>query len=134
MTQIYVVGVPQTLAVFAATAIAGEAASAAYAASLAENIATLARNLAPFGSEDTGSGKPGTLRESIAAEGNRVVVTAPYAGFVEYGAEGNNTPAQPYLRPAVEAVDDKSSIAAAVAILGRGVGSKVGGLLGRVLR
>ena len=123
MTTMVVVGVPQTLATFAATAIAGKAAADAYAEVLAENIATLARTYAP---KDTHQ-----LEESIRAEGNRVVVGAEYGGFVEYGAPGNNTPAQPYLRPAADQVSHQSAIAAAAGILGRGLRSRVGGFFGR---
>ena len=128
MTLMKVVGVPQTLATFAATAIAGHAAADAYAESLAKSIAELARSYAPVGDEE----HPGPhLFETIHAEGNRVLVDAPYGGFVEYGAPGNNTPAQPYLRPAADEVSHTSAFAAAAAILRRGIGSRISSFLGR---
>lgn len=123
MTTMVVVGVPQTLATFAATAVAGHAAADAYAESLARSVAELARTYAP---KETGE-----LSESIHAEGNRVLVDAEYGGFVEYGAPGNNTPAQPYLRPAADQVSHAGALSAAAAILRRGFGSRISRALGR---
>ena len=86
----------------------------------ATEIAAIARQLAPV---DTGF-----LRDSIAVESYnrnellRVIVDAPYAGFVEYGTSAQA--AQPFLRPAVEAV--KSRMNRRLGQIVRGLGGEIG--------
>lgn len=102
-----VLGVPEVIARFARAAVIGEEAADVAAEDLAMEIATLAKQLAPV---DTG-----TLRDSITAEPGGVFVYAPYAMFVEYGTV--DTPAQPYLRPAVDTVNADGALVRATAML-----------------
>ena len=85
----------------------GQAAAATWNAKIAEDAATIARQLVPVDSGD--------LRESIAVELDRrtgaASVTAgneevDYAAFVELGTAHN--PPQPYLRPAAELAAKRS--------------------------
>ena len=102
-----VLGVPQLLARFAKAAALGEVAQHAGSAALAEEVATDARAIVPV---DTG-----TLRDSIHTEPGKVVVTAPYAAFVEYGTA--DTSAQPYLRPAADTANDEHALGVAAAVM-----------------
>lgn len=102
-----VLGVPQLLSRFARAAALGQVATTAATNTLGEDVATDARTLAPV---DTGA-----LRDSIHAEPGKVVVEVPYAAFVEYGT--SDTPAQPYLRPAADTVNDDHALGIAAAVM-----------------
>lgn len=73
------------------------AAAVPMAGRAAERIADVARQLCPV--------RTGRLRASISAEqqaaGAKVVAAAPYAAAVEFGTR--DAPAQPFLRPALDA-------------------------------
>lgn len=73
----------------------------------ANNIVAGARQRAPVSAHGSNGNLPGFMRDSIHAvtarpRGYRVFVDAYYGAFVEYGTRRNR--AQPFLRPAVEAV------------------------------
>ncbi len=59
---------------------------------IAESIADKARQNAPV--------KSGELKESIHADGSKVIASAEYASAVELGTA--TRAAQPYMRPAIE--------------------------------
>ncbi len=103
-----VLGVPQLLSRFARAAALGQVATTAATNTLAEDVDNDASARAPV---DTGA-----LRDSIHAEPGKVVVEVPYAAFVEYGT--SDTPAQPFLRPAADTVDDSRAIGVAAAVMG----------------
>lgn len=110
-----VLGLAETLARFAGLEAAAKAAERPLAEAEAVPVEAKAKAIAPV---DTG-----TLRDSIHIEpdpGSSDVLVATdvrYAPFVEYGTA--YTPAQPFLRPAV---DDAS--------VGAAAGGLIGGLLG----
>lgn len=85
----------------------------------AYEVASIAYQLSPV---DTGN-----LRSTIAVEAYnrgellRVIVTAEYAGFVEYGTRFSE--AQPFLRPAIESV--KSRLNRKLGQIVKGLGSQV---------
>lgn len=97
-----VLGVQALLARFARAAVLGEMAGEAGALATAYEITEAAKAQAPV--------ETGELRDSIVIEGTDVHVTAPYAGFVEFGTI--NVPAQPYLRPAADAAGETVESAA----------------------
>ena len=75
---------------------------------LSQDVADLARAYVPV---DTGR-----LRDSITAGPTGVTSDVEYAGFVEYGT--SDMPAEPYMRPAADTVDQGHGIAAGTAVLG----------------
>lgn len=105
--MITVLGVSQTLAMFALKAAQGEVAANVAADVMGDDVAMLARTLAPVAT--------GQLRDSIENTAGHVVATVPYAGFVEYGTE--DTDAQPFMRPAADEVGDTRAVAAVAAVL-----------------
>lgn len=107
--MIRVLGVPQLLARFARAAALGEVAENAAVSAVAVEVAETARSLVPV---DTG-----TLRDSIQEHAEGVSVTAPYAGFVEYGTA--YVPAQPYLRPAADEAKGEQAEVAAKTVMDR---------------
>lgn len=96
--MVNVTGIAKVLARLeaAAAAMAGAAKERTENA-LAESAAAKARDMAPVLS--------GTLRDSIQAEGNRVVADAPYAAAVELGT--TDTAPQPYMRPAIHQTESE---------------------------
>ncbi len=106
--MITVVGVDALLARFAAGIVLGEVAEEAIPATLANDVADLARAYCPV---DTGR-----LRDSITAGPNGVSTDVEYASFVEYGT--SDTPAEPFMRPAADTVDQTQTLETSTAILG----------------
>jgi HK97 gp10 family phage protein len=104
-----VLGVDALLARLARAAAIGEVAQHAAQTELAEEVASVARQLSPV---DTG-----TLQASITADADRVYTDVAYAPFVEYGT--SDTPAQPFMRPAADEADGTRSEAVAKAIMDR---------------
>lgn len=92
MNGLTVVGVPQLLARLVRAAALGEAASTAAKAEVAQEVEAGAQQRVPV--------VTGTLRDSIQAQPDRVVATAPYAGYVEFGTAYMT--AEPYMRPAAD--------------------------------
>lgn len=105
--DVRVLGVPQLLARFAKAAVLGEAAQQASQTALAEEVAAVARSLAPV---DTGR-----LRESITADAEHVSTDVGYAPFVEYGTSVD--PAQPFMRPAADGATGTQAAEVAAAIM-----------------
>lgn len=72
----------------------------------AQDAAVLARALCPVSNEDHADDSPhmvDTIAVTQTSLGTvRLVVAAPYAGFVEYGT--HNMAAQPFVSPAVESM------------------------------
>ena len=62
-------------------------------------------------------GPTGDLLESIEAGDDRVEATIRYAGFVEFGT--NDTPAQPYMRPAADEAQGAEASEAARRVFNR---------------
>lgn len=106
--MIKVVGVDALVARFAKGMVIGDEAVVVTSDVTAQDVADLARAYVPV---DTGR-----LRDSITAEPGRVYSDVEYAGFVEYGT--SDTPAEPYMRPAADTVDQGHGIAAGTAVLG----------------
>ena len=105
--QVVVLGVPETLAMFARKLAAADVAIQAAKSHIATDVAEGARAQAPV---DTGA-----LRDSIAAGPDNVTVGVEYAGFVEYGTV--NMPPEPFLRPAADTVDTTPALDEAAAII-----------------
>jgi HK97 gp10 family phage protein len=77
-------------------------------ANLGEEVAQKARELAPV---DTGALRDSITSELVGGGGPaeaQIVANVPYAGFVEFGTD--DTPMQPYLRPALDAAVGRSSL------------------------
>lgn len=104
-----VIGLPQLLSRFAKAALLGEVAAKAAGDELARDVADEARRIVPV---DTGR-----LRDSITTDGGRVFTDAPYAIHVEYGT--SDTPAEPFMRPAADTVDDSRALGVAAAVMRR---------------
>lgn len=99
--DIDVLGVNTAIAELAAAGVAAEVIVANGVADGAEMVADAARSIVPV---DTG-----TLRDSIEVVANGdtadVVVGAEYGPYVEFGT--SDTPAQPFLRPALDSETDR---------------------------
>jgi len=108
-TQVRVLGIPQTLARFAAAALAGEVAAREATDALADEVVGLARAYVPV---DTGN-----LQASIQKGEGGVYSDVEYAPFVEYGT--SDTPAQPFMRPAADSANDSRALSVAKAIMDR---------------
>ena len=104
-----VLGVPQLLARFTAAAALGQVAATTATTVMSEDVASDARSRAPV---DTGA-----LRDSIDVQPGKVTVSVPYAAFVEYGT--SDTPAQPFLRPAADTVEDGHALGIAAEVMRR---------------
>ncbi len=100
MNTMRVIGVPETIARFARAVVVAEEAETVTKAALAQDVAVDAAAMAPV---DTGQ-----LRDSITAEADRVTTDVEYAAYVEYGT--SDTPAQPFMRPAADTVDDEHAL------------------------
>lgn len=105
--SIVVLGVPETIAMFARKAAAADVALDVAKAHISQDVAEGARAGAPV---DTGA-----LRDSIQANPDSVTVGVEYAGFVEYGTV--NMPPEPFLRPAADTVDTTPALDEAAAII-----------------
>jgi len=105
--SVSVLGVTELLARFARGLAIAEVAEKHAVDSLGEDVERLASDLAPV---DTG-----TLRDSIRYEDGRVYTDVEYAPFVEYGTV--NAPAQPFMRPAADTVDDSHAVDEAAVVL-----------------
>ncbi len=107
MNSIVVIGVPETVARFARANLVAQEAETVMQGALAEDVATDAQAMVPI---DTGR-----LRDSITAEADRVTTDVEYASYVEYGT--SDTPAQPYMRPAADTVDDTRALTLGAAVM-----------------
>lgn len=105
--SIRVLGVSQTLARFAAAVAIADAAMAVTKETLASDVADGAKAMVPV---DTGQ-----LQDSIQSNAESVTVSAPYAAYVEYGT--SNMPAEPFLRPAADTVDDTHAVEAGATVM-----------------
>jgi bacteriophage HK97-gp10 putative tail-component len=109
--MITILGVDTLLARFAAEIAASDAAAAAGADTLAEDVLAQARERVPV--------LTGTLRDSLHVETTglvaRVVTDVVYAGQVEYG--GAHNPPEPYMRPAADLANTEAAALAAKAVI-----------------
>lgn len=104
-----VLGMAKLLGRLARAEVVSELAAQAGASKAAQEIAETARSMAPVAT--------GALRDSIAVNPEGVYIGAPYAVFVEYGT--SRSPAQPYVRPAMDEVKEAGPAEAAEAVIRR---------------
>lgn len=102
-----VLGLARTLANLARVAGGAEVAEEVAERVVSTEVAETAKSLAPV---DTGA-----LRDSIAQTSEGVVVGAPYAVFVEYGT--SESPAQPFVRPAIDEAHEETAAVAVSAVV-----------------
>lgn len=95
------------MARFLKAAALGEVAQHVAVDELGQEVALDAEQRAPV---DTGA-----LQDSISYADGAVTADVPYAPFVEYGT--SDTPAQPFMRPAADTVDDSRALEIAAAVM-----------------